>query len=303
MIEYKTDFTPDTAGAFLNVPMDVYQSAPGWSGSDLLLLSQWPAKAKARKDGTHATPPSDAMLYGTLLHSMILEGRSEYHLRPDTFAGKKWASNSTECREWTAAHQDRIILTTSELEQINQERDAVANSANADELITGARIEVSLFAYLEDSEGHGVLCKGRLDCLNVREGTLLVADLKTCRDASTRALSKTILNMRYHAKTALYRALLAKLAPEMDAEFYFIALEKGNPPRVNVRHLEPAAIDTGLYAIDDALKLRRRCVLGNSWPDFADIPDDGRIGMIDLPAYAQAGSSVDDLDGMTEAKE
>ena len=179
-------------------------------------------------------------------------------------------------------------------------RDKTRAHRLADSLISRLTPEVSLFA--RNTE-YPILCKGRPDGLIFGETTIIV-EVKTTRDASTAAFSREILKRGYYKKAAWYRMLLHELRIS-PVEFWYIAVEKSESPRVNVRRLAERAMDKGDFDNDDALKLYMKCKLGSFWPELPDAAFPGESDatpLIDLPDYAY-GKDAEALIGMTELPE
>lgn len=280
-------------GIFTGIPMDIYRKARGVSRSEL-------AKVMERPSHRHKeTPSTEAQNWGTLFNDLILFGTRNFHVRPDTYPAKDgkaanapmidkpWNGNATFCSDWLAEHSDKPILKASGPHSAAwlTKALAVAQANHAfQELMEGAAREVSLFG--AGPEEHGwPLAKGRPDILKLTEdGGAIIADVKTTVDANTRAFSRDMLAYGYHKQFAHYRAILQSLriAP---VRAFFIIVEKGDEPRVQVRQLAERAMDKGDFDLDDEWKLHRAFTLSGKWPDFADQPDDHQVGQIDLPDY------------------
>ena len=146
-----------------------------------------------------------------------------------------------------------------------------------------------------------MLAKGRPDIIELTpEGGAIIADVKTTQNAGTREFARDILRYGYHKQFAHYRAILHTLgiAP---VQAFFIIVEKGDKPRVQVRRLAERAMDKGDLDLDDEWRLYRKCVLSGVWPDFPDQLEPYQIGEIDLPDYIYP-NEVGLLEGMTESE-
>jgi len=286
----KRRFIPKTEGVFEWLPFEDYANAPGLNKSVLNLLRECPAKFKQYRDGKIAPRQTKAMLYGSLLHAAILEQLFDYHVQPETKSdGKPWNYNATECKEWRALRFDLPIVTQEEDEEIRMVARHVRNHPLAWPLLKGSRRELSVFA-----EYGGHFMKGRPDAFNPETGVL--CDVKKVADASTRALSNAIYAFGHHIQMALYHKLLAICGYNVTTT-YFIAIElgatKGDPPLLNVRQLDPAAMEVGLRELESMLIKLDCCTKANFWPDYSG----GAIELIDLPRFVY---SEQDLTGVEE---
>lgn len=298
--QISADFEAEKVGAFAGVPAEVYHAAPGESKSMLDVLARSPRDYHLIKTGQLSKPTTDAMEYGQLFHSAILENKTPeelVHIRPDTYGkeNKPWHGGALECKKWLAEHTDKPVLTTEEFKQFVTETNYVRRHRHFS--LLGAHTELSCFA--RDRET-GYLLKGRFDALQYFGGNLwIIYDVKTTRDASTRAFSAEILKRRYHVQAAQYRRILQRLVPDADIKFCFLAVEKGRFLKMNVKFLATQAMDLGDKVIDENMQLLRRCRISDTWPEWADSEENA--GTIDLPEFVYGDKDV--LTGMTAASE
>lgn len=299
-----TTFKPGEVGIIEGLSMDDYRWAKGLAQSDLAIFEDSPAKFKR---GERMEPTED-MQFGTLFHTLLFTGNADFYTTPETYMGaesakkdapmvsKAWNWNANFCKEWMQAHLDKPIInrdgdnSSAWLKAMTAKVEA---HPLAKDFLSRLKPEVSIFARHEE-DGH--LCKGRLDGFIRGEKTIIV-ELKTTRDASTEAFSREIYKRGYHRKSSWYRMLChqMKISP---IEFWFIAVEKGLHPRVNVRQLAERAMDIGDLDNDDGLTLYRRCRQQDFWPELSDAPfpgDGPEIPMIDLPdfVYGDADGNQD----------
>lgn len=300
-MEFLTTFEPDKVGAFLNVPSEVYHSAPGDSNSSLKAIGVSPLDYKRYKTGQVKREETEYMEYGQLFHSAVLENRdlSELcYVQPELYAEgtKPWHNGAKECRQWREMHADKPILSAYDFEQLKKEVTYVKNHRDFG-LLLGAYTEVSCFA--RDPET-GYLLKGRLDALKyfpvpgVRD-RWLIGDVKTCQDASTAGFSREILKRKYHVQAAMYRRIVRRLTKCDDVLFVFFAVEKGPCMKMNVRFLSQQAMDVGDKVLDKYMATLRACRITDTWPEWADQED--AIGYIDLPDFCYEN---EELTGLTE---
>lgn len=300
----RTTFEPGEICIVENLPYETYRAAKGIAGSDLDVLMKSPAEFKLGIR-TEASPEMD---FGTLFHSLLLTGRADYHVKPETYDAdgvqKKWNGNANVCKEWLAAHQDKPIIPALG----NHSAALLATMVTkvkahpiANQLISRGVPEVSIFARHAEC---GTLCKGRIDRLirNTEQGQpTVIVEVKTTRDASTQAFNREILKRGYYKKAAWYRMLFhqMKISP---IEYWLLPVETNGQCRVNPRRLAERAFEKGEFSNDDALALYHKCKQAGHWPDFVDspFPSDGpNIPEFDLPDYCYS-VELDAIKGMTE---
>jgi len=135
---------------------------------------------------------------------------------------------------------------------------------------------VSLFGVHKET---GLAIKGRADWL----GKSHIVDIKTTADASNGELCKSIYRFRYHVQAAMYLTLAQQNGLDVDS-FYFVAIERGEFPLINVRKLSPEAVERGQQILDKQLLDLSNCIKTDIWPDYSG--GTATAGEIDLPPYA-----------------
>jgi hypothetical protein len=295
------EFIPEKVGAFLNVPNEVYRRAPGISNSELRILSRSPLDYHRTRLGLLPFVRSHEMELGSIIHSELLEGRElPYYVQPATYGpeNKKWHAGASECRAWLEAHRDRPIISQEEADASKSVARYIIDHPLAQPLLTGGYAEVSLFARYP---GCGFLIKGRPDYMQLErdgDGQLIITitDFKTAKAGDTNTFSWEIRKRFYHKQAAMYR-LLATLLGAKSVRYFFVILEKGRLPKVNVKQLAASAMDTGDMLIDKDISKLRACRMTDTWPEWSDSSD--RPGFIDLPDSSYSDKSL--LTGMTSA--
>lgn len=294
MIHPATSWEPNKLGMFAGLPMDSYQRAPGFSksGSDVLRRSplDYLKQFVERTETRDATP---AMEYGTLTHSLLFDGQGNFHERPDTYLGsespkkgaltieKPWNANSNTCKAWLAAHSDKPVLSREEAEDLTRFCYHIRHHRHARQLLQKVQhVEVSMFAR---EKTYGKIIKCRADSLWTEDGRIYFADLKTTKDASTQAISRTILDRRYHVQAAMHKLIVELLGQYEWGGFYLIFAEDGKSPKCNVRKLADQAIELGRVELKEDIDLLAQCTRSNDWPEWADSEE--HICSVDLPEW------------------
>jgi len=265
-------------GAWLGVPMQTYQDAPGLSSSMVRVILESPLTYKRMIDGAITKETTGAMEFGTCQHSAVFEQRFDFHIQPETYGPdkKKWNGNAVECKAWLVEHSDKPVLSNNAVRQLVDASDYLRKHPKAGKLIQGGKAEVSFFANGE---------KARCDYIRIEGEFADIVDLKTCTDASTYEFGKEILNRGYHIQAAWYRRVLSHLGLTL-REFHLLALQKGQLPLVNCRPLRKAAIDLGAMECERAVLLLNKCELNNRWPEWADEDDEAEVQVFDVPEWA-----------------
>lgn len=274
-------------GVYYGRPIEWYRKAPGLSKSQLDLLRDSPEIFKDFQSGRYQPDRTAAMQTGAFVHSLILENRQDFAIQPETIEDEngvavKWEGRKSICKEWKAK-QTQPVVTESESQNIFAMVWACRGDKFAHELIEQGQAEVSLFA-----ERDGRLFKCRPDWV----GDDYLVDIKTTQDANIEEFSKEIYKRRYHVQAALYMRICETLGIAKE-RFYFIAIQKSNPPRINVRQLHESALDIGACELDDDLELLAECEKSGNW--FGYSGKSGAIEKIDVPQWAHEKYAARDL--------
>lgn len=298
------------------MPKAEYLAHAELSKHGLDLFAECPEKYKLKRDGVIPDEPTDAMQFGTCVHSAVFEARREYHIKPETISckvlkcpscgsvtdslrcrackldrleqtiDKPWEGASTACKEWMAAHGDAPVLTKSQDQWISAVCSRVRSEPRAASLLAVGHAELSLFATCDKT---GLMLKGRPDWCSLDFKN--VVDLKTISNASERNCRKEIAKRRYHVQAAFYLKLL-RLCGKKPENFYFIFVETGGPvPLLNVRKMGAASLAYADSLLGDELTAFAACEDSNTWPGYSGPGSE----VLDIDAAIWALKGDDDL--------
>lgn len=264
------------------MPSREYFKSLGVSKSSLDEFAKSPSHYRDFIRGESVQEVTPAMEYGSVLHAALLESRQEYHIKPDSYetkdGPKPFSANSTWCKQWLAGHSDKPCITRDEHNWIARALDAICSNSLAFELIKCGDSEVSLFGTDADTN---LQLKGRADKWCQSSG--FITDLKTCQLADTRSASKMVTRYRYHVQAAMYSRIIEINGLDCKG-FYFIFLEKSDPPRINVRLLKQTAVDLGSVILDKQLSELAHCLKADVWPGY-NSTEPGAIDLIDVEQW------------------
>jgi hypothetical protein len=255
------------------------------SGAKVLLGKRAPA------------PDSDALMFGRLVHTVILEPHKldTYAVLNPAVVGVKAdgspAENPTATKAWKdavlkAKRDGLTVIGPATLAKAQAMAAAVQKHPEAARLLAAAT-DHEISAYAEHPSGARV--RARFDLV----GPGFIADIKTCRDADPENFGWIVHALMYHVSAANYIDIARANGHPVD-RFDLICVEKDPTPggdyRVAVLELHPDAIDRGrelmALACDRWLQLGKRI-------DLPSYGDDRHV--IDLPAW---GYDFDDFDDM-----
>jgi hypothetical protein len=262
----------DRIGIIQNLSNTDYHSGPGISKSGLWTIhSETPAHfiGNIRKE-------TKAKTFGSAAHLAVLEP----HLLERMYGCLPKGHNGTTVagKAATRAVQERgqTPLKYEEYEGILKIRDNLHADPLIQKILKGAVYEQS--AYWVDEET-GELCRCRPDIAN--RGMKILADVKTCTDASSFAFSKSIEDWGYHVQDPFYSDGWENAGGgDVDA-FVFIAIESTAPYLFQVYELDVTDKDQGRMIYRQALRRYADCKRNGVWPGYP-----GGVKTITRPKWA-----------------
>lgn len=285
-----TDTLPP--GAHAGIPAPRYHAIKAASASQLRVIhNQTPAHLKHREREPFV--PTWETILGELIHHAILEpGRPfpqlavvpETYIVPAEYKGglgdpkpgdvEPWNWRRKYCQNWKREQEaaGRIVVTQDDLAEIERAVERVHDCPEARELIEGANTEVTLIWEAED----GFPCKARLDL--VPRGPVL-ADIKTCADASPDGFARHAWDMGYHLQAAWYLIGWELCGANAKDRFQFIAYERG-VGLVKVHECSADLLRIGREQALRAFEAFRSCSLSGEWPGYSP-----GLGLLDVPAW------------------
>lgn len=302
-----------------------YHAGPGISKSGLDLVSVSPLHLIAKKSEPQGVP-SHALYFGTAFHSLILEPEDfaksfVLALEIPPTALDKADDMKAKCKElglpvsgtkseltvrlktadptivfaaeleanFAAANVGKTILNQKDWDALHSMRAAVRAHPMASKILAlPGKSEQSI--YWNDPET-GELCRCRTDRWAHAAG--IIADLKTCEDASPDGFAKSIAGWRYHVQDAYYTDGIAHAIEQAGIEdipaptrFLFIAVQK------DARVVDGKAFGVGVYSLDadgktlgrvqyrENLDFYASCKKSGEWPCYGD-----KVTLIPLPGW------------------
>jgi hypothetical protein len=247
------------------------------------------------------SPDGEALLFGRLVHTVILEPTkldTYAVLDPDIIGIKadgSRADNPTATKAWKdavfAAKRDGLtVIAPKMLEKARAMAAAVRNHSEAGRLLAAAT-DHEISAYADHPSGARV--RARFDLI----GPGFIGDIKTTRDADPENFGRAMHSFGYHISAANYLDVARANGLDVD-RFDLICVEKEPTPggdyRVSVLEIHPDAIERGRELMAEACA--RWLALGKR-VDLPSYGDDRHV--IDLPAYAYDNESIElNLEGL-----
>lgn len=261
-----------------------YLGADGVSKHALDWFAISPEHYRDYRSGVVAEKQTEAMLFGSLLHALVFENRRDFAVRPLVYPSdsgeKPWHGGAQFCKDWER-NQTLPVVSQADCELLERCNAAIQAHPLAAQLLAEGEPEVSMFA---DDPRSGLSLKCRSDWVFAKS----IVDLKTTTNAATGAFSREIYHRRYHVQAAINTYIAELLGIDVPS-FYFIILEKGDVPRINVRLLSQEALEVGKFELHRELEQLAECMGKNEWPGYCG----NEIELIGLPPYAASSLAVE----------
>lgn len=181
---------------------------------------------------------TQAMKFGTLLHSALLEGSKflEQYCPWEDFGDLRKTENKVKKTQFELENAGKIFITQKELDDIQKMIDAVVDHKDAFALLKNGMTEVSGYFTCEKT---GIKQRIRPDF--VADHLNVLVDVKTTKDLSADEFSKSIWNYRYDFQMAMYSEGIKRINGKRPDSHAWIAIEKGDN------------IDVAVYIADEGL--------------------------------------------------
>ena len=242
-----------------NIPMAEYRSVNRLSKHELDNFAVAPAYYKHRK--AQEWKPSRSMEIGTVIHSLVLEGRCDYAVGPQvdrrTKAGKE---------EWQLFCENNIGKTIVTFD----EAVAITGCFKACEplmekcVYESDDVEVSMFW-----DRGSVACKGRPDMIAWINSELCIVDLKTVSDI--RNFESSFYRFRYDVQAAWYQHGLQKaMGLSEPPGFWFLVVDTEAPHLCQFMRAGSEILMNANCKIEEELAHYLRCERADEWPGLPE---------------------------------
>ena len=278
-------------GIYYDIPWADYCEIPYLTQSILKNGLRSMKRLKRVKDGLHRLPKPETVAIGNAVHCMIAgEFSDRCAVLPDfeqdddnvTATGNRSTSKSTKYykeskADFEAEHADKSILKPAQFEAAEKTVKAIQNNPDATTCMAGCFHEVTVVAELE-----GVMCKTRIDLLNLNDGPR-VAELKTTDDIAPHKFYRKCKQLNYFFQFAFHRLLLENAGDDWTSiqQYDVIAAEVQDDFDVGVIQILPfSIIDDWCERVTELVVRYRGCKERDIWPGLYAGP-----AVIAVPEY------------------
>lgn len=263
----------------VNLPFEEYKARPGVNASLLKTVHRFSlAHARAQLDG-RLDNESEAKTLGTSFHALLLEGRVDYVIQPETYphsgdkskgiekgAPAEWNWNAKFCKEWRETQTGKTVVTKDNAQELESMVASARDALGAD-LLKG-QCEVSVFSQFE-RKPDGLPVKCRIDLLP-DDPNAPVIDIKRCASAEPKAFLKQALNLGYHLQAAWTLDVL-KWHGQERKEFWLVGIEPVAPFASCILRFQNVPVSLlwlGRKYCRGAYRKLANAYQTNKWPDY-----------------------------------
>lgn len=275
---------PTVPGVYANVPEAVYHgdtprkvegehvgSLSSSAGRRLLELT--PAEWRWEQDHPETRQPTEAMEFGSAVHTEILGVGDPYVV----VNAPNWKKKTDQAIRAELREAGKIPLLPWQADRVRAMAKAVRTDPVAGPLFASGKPELS--AYARDPQT-GVMLRARIDWLRELGGGRRVAlDLKTDESSAPSDFETAVGKWSYHVQQPWYEDVF-ELAEMPLSAWLWVVVAKRPPHLVSVCELPPRAIDLGREIKRRAIDTYARHADTDTWPGHAPV-----IHQIDLPYW------------------
>ena len=254
-------------GIFKNLPYEEYDTIPALRSTYLKKHLECPAATQIAMEETAA------LRFGIAAHTYLLEGSEfskRYAVMPDfpcpidrNERGWKMTNEyKLKKQSFEIDNAGKIIIALEDFTAISTMTKNCLEHPTAKLLLE--KFEPETTVVWKDKET-GLLCKARID-IAPYQGMKVIADLKTCEDASEFGFRGAINRYHYDFSAAMYlEGVSIALKQDIDLAMW-IASEKSKPHRVEVHEMSAARRDRADGLFHETLRAEAICRKNGKYP-------------------------------------
>jgi len=235
-----------------------YLAHPALSSHGLMKLLKSPAHYKHALENRRE--PTDAMIFGTLVHLVILEPDSLSQIYVSPVVDRRLKEGKAAYAEWQASLPPKALTCSKEqYDKLMAIRDSVHGNPYARKLLTNGVAEKSGYGTTPD----GINFKLRPDYRRQFDG--LIIDIKTCANADIHAFQRSIVDYHYDLQAQFYldHATLVDGMPYKT--FCWLCIEKEAPFACEIYAYTDTWSEIARKKIIEAKKRYKDCMEKNDW--------------------------------------
>ena len=254
-----------------------YREHPAISRSQLFKLRESPEKFRYYMDNPEQ--PTPALVFGQLLHSMVLQPETlnrDFAVMPTI--DRRTKSGKEEFAAFEENSKGKTVVTAEMFETAVAMFGKLMSNDYVRQLLDGEREKP--FFWTDDLTGEE--CKCRVDCLTSINGMDIIVDLKTAENADTDTFMRHAIKYGYNLQAAMYGEGV-KANTGKEHAFVFIVIEKKPPYAINILQADKAFVLHGFDMFRELIGTYHECKTTGNW--YGYLGKHNIINNLPLPAY------------------
>lgn len=251
-----------------NMSDEDYRAAAGHNYSSVKHAAK--SAAHYLEASKNPRPPTAAMLIGSCLDSLVLDGDKCWQAAEDGIKAETKSGKALErCRAGELVLSPELdAMLTGMARMVESHADSKAVLRACDQR------KAAVFAEID-----GCQCKGQLDAYGLgTDGRPIICDLKKIQDATR--FAQDVAKFQWHLQAGLY-AELVRIITGVEPSFLWIAVEEKPPHGVIVYQATSETLAAGLAAFRRCLDTVRRAEALGEWAGY-----EPGIRELNLPLWA-----------------
>lgn len=225
----------------------------------LLTRSPYHAWQHHRLGGNMRSQSTEATRRGNLIESLLIGGDKDIVVIDAPDFRTKAAQQARDAAEIAG----KVPVLADKWAEYDKQAKALRARMDSELLAALARSERTTLEWVSD----GVLCKGKTDLLSRQDFSIL--DLKTCEDASARAVAASVAKYGGDIQAAAYLEGAAVTNPGTDGRWTFRLVHvEPDYGTVSVRNLSGMFMEVGRRKWAKAKRIWRTCLEHDAWPAY-----------------------------------
>jgi len=278
-------------GIYPGVPFDEYCE---WDcvNNSFLWKMKTKSAAHAMYHKENPTPPTPALRYGHVLHTLALEPKAfknRYLVAPKCKRNTKVGKDIYE--HWEKGLNGKEQVEAKDYESMLA-LDKAIKSQRIHRFIEQGESEVCI---VWEDRKTGLLCKGRIDYAHRKQAVII--DLKSTLDATKEKFARDIWRYGYYQQAAFYCDGWRTLTDVLPA-YVFLTYEKIPPFLIAARELAAKDIIAGRLSYRKEMRKYAKYMKKGYWPGFSD-----NVEMISMPDWALKEAGVNQYQLLSEEED
>jgi exodeoxyribonuclease VIII len=269
-------------GIFDGIPnYEYHNELQAISKSDLDLIDKAPFIYHQKLMGEYSVNETDAMNFGSLVHTAILEPELLSGYVSDAnfleAGGRTTKGYKSALEMFKALNPNTTVIKKEDFETLENIKKEVESNKLIQSLLSDGKAEQTV---LWNEQGLDFKC--RPDYMREWEGKTLAIDLKTTK--SCKDFERAIANFRYHVQAAHYTTGLINILKK-PVLFIFIVLEKEYPFGSRIIALDDMTLELGVKVRQANIDTLKKCMAEGFYPKY-EKEKEPQIEIVNVPNWA-----------------